>query len=59
MPFVSSKQRAFFNANKSILESKGVDVDEYNTASKGLSLPQTAPKKTTKLKIKKPSNGNS
>jgi len=35
MPYKSEKQRKFFNANKKKLEKKGVDVDEWNKASKG------------------------
>jgi hypothetical protein len=35
MPYVSEAQRGFFNANKKALEAKGVDVDEWNEASKG------------------------
>ena len=43
MPYVSDKQRRFFNANKSRMEAQGVDVDEYNQASKGMKLPERAP----------------
>lgn len=39
MPFKSQKQEAFMNANKSKMESQGVDVDEFNQASKGKKLP--------------------
>lgn len=35
MPYVSEAQRGFFNANKKALEAKGVNVDEWNEASKG------------------------
>jgi hypothetical protein len=42
MPFKSLKQERFFNANKAELESKGVNVDEWNRASKGMSLPDYA-----------------
>jgi hypothetical protein len=44
MPFKSRKQQAFFNANKAALEKKGVDVDEWNKASKGKKLPKESPK---------------
>jgi hypothetical protein len=39
MPYKSIAQDRFFNANKKKLESKGVDVSEWNSASKGLKLP--------------------
>ena len=41
MPFKSQAQRKFFNANRPKLEAQGVDVDEWNTASKGMKLPET------------------
>lgn len=46
MPFKSDKQRKFFNvaSNRARLEAEGVDVDEWNQSSKGLKLPETAPK---------------
>jgi hypothetical protein len=40
MPFASDAQRKFFNANRAKLEKQGVDVDEWNHASKGKSLPE-------------------
>lgn len=48
MPFVSDKQRKFFNANRAKLERQGVNVDEWNRASKGLKLPTYAPRKKKK-----------
>lgn len=39
MPYKSKAQERFFNANKAELEAKGVDVDEFNAASKGKKLP--------------------
>lgn len=51
MPYVSDAQRKYFNANRAKMEAQGVDVDEYNEASKGKQLPARAPKK--KLKKKK------
>lgn len=51
MPYVSDAQRKFFNANKAELERKGVDVDEWNSASKGMSLPEHSSK--SKMKKKK------
>lgn len=35
MPYKSLKQERYFNANKSKLEREGVNVDEWNKASKG------------------------
>jgi hypothetical protein len=39
MPFKSDAQRKFFNANRDQLEAQGVNVDEWNKASKGKNLP--------------------
>jgi len=39
MPFVSKAQQGFFNANRAKLEKQGVDVSEWNAASKGMKLP--------------------
>ena len=39
MPYKSQAQEAYFNANRSNLESQGVNVDEWNQASKGKKLP--------------------
>lgn len=54
MPYVSDAQRKYFNAHKSELEKKGVDVDEYNAASKGKKLPEH--KKKPKMGINKGMN---
>ena len=40
MPFVSKAQERYFNANREKLEKQGVDVDEWNQASKGEKLPE-------------------
>jgi hypothetical protein len=40
MPYESKAQAAYFNIHKKELEKKGVDVDEWNSASKGKSLPE-------------------
>jgi len=40
MPFASKAQERYFNANRSKLEKQGVDVDEWNQASKGKKLPE-------------------
>ena len=39
MPYKSLAQERFFNANRAKLERQGVNVDEWNQASKGMSLP--------------------
>lgn len=48
-PYTSDQQRKFFNANKTALERKGVDVDEWNKASKGMNLVESK-KHNKKLK---------
>ena len=53
MPYVSSAQEKFFNANRDKLEAKGVNVDEWNKASKGLKLPEHVKKNIIKKVIKK------
>lgn len=40
MPYVSDAQRRYFNVNRSKLEAQGVNVQEWNDASKGKSLPE-------------------
>ena len=40
MPYKSKAQESFFNANRAALEASGVDVDEWNKASKGKKLPE-------------------
>lgn len=47
MPYKSEAQERYFNANKKKLEKQGVDVDEWNAASKGKKLPKKV-KKTGK-----------
>lgn len=44
MPYKSQKQRAYFNIHKKELEKQGVNVDEWNAASKGMKLPMAAKK---------------
>jgi hypothetical protein len=48
MPFKSRAQQAYFNANRAKLEREGVDVDEWNAASKGMKLPKRAKGKDKK-----------
>jgi hypothetical protein len=40
MPYASKAQAAYFNIHKKQLEKQGVDVDEWNSASKGMKLPE-------------------
>jgi len=42
MPYKSLAQERYFNANRSKLEKQGVNVDEWNKASKGKKLPKRA-----------------
>lgn len=49
MPYKSRAQEEYFNANRKKLEAQGVNVDEWNAASKGKKLPQ---------KVKKQSGGD-
>ncbi len=42
MPYKSQAQRRYFNAHRRELEKQGVDVDEWNAASKGKQLPKKA-----------------
>lgn len=44
MPFKSEAQRRYFEANKSKLERQGVNVKEWEDASRGLQLPERAAK---------------
>lgn len=46
MPYKSVAQEKYFNANRAKMEAQGVDVDEFNAASKGKKLPS----KVSKLK---------
>jgi hypothetical protein len=50
MPFKSEAQRRYFEANKTKLEKHGVDVEEWEQTSKGMKLPERAPKKAIKKK---------
>lgn len=45
MPYVSQAQEEYFNANRKKLERQGVDVDEWNRASKGKHLPKRSSKR--------------
>lgn len=39
MPYKSTAQAAYFNIHRAALEKQGVDVGEWNEASKGKKLP--------------------
>jgi hypothetical protein len=39
MPYASKAQAAYFNIHKKELSKQGVNVDEWNAASKGKKLP--------------------
>lgn len=43
MPYDSRAQEKYFNANRAKMEAQGVNVDEWNQASKGMKLPAHAP----------------
>ena len=45
MPYVSRQQEKYFNANRKKLEKQGVNVNEWNQASKGKKLPMKAKKR--------------
>jgi hypothetical protein len=40
MPYVSAAQRGYFHAHEKELEAQGVNVAEWDAASKGMKLPQ-------------------
>lgn len=40
MPYASKAQAAYFNIHKKELEKQGVNVDEWNAATKGKKLPE-------------------
>ncbi len=50
MPYKSLAQERYFNANRGKLESEGVNVGEWNAASKGRDLPRRA---AVRMKTKK------
>jgi hypothetical protein len=56
MPFVSKAQQGYFNANRAKLEKEGVNVDEWNAASKSMKLPEHA-KKPDVMTMRKPLKG--
>lgn len=42
MPYKSKAQAAYFNVHRKEMEKQGVDVDEWNKASKGTHMPEHA-----------------
>lgn len=48
MPYKSLAQERYFNVNRRRLEAQGVNVDEWNQASKGRRLPTRIGKSSTK-----------
>ncbi len=40
MPYVSQAQAGYFHTHKAQLEKQGVDVSEWDAASKGMKLPK-------------------
>ena len=53
MPYKSKAQAAYFNIHKKELERKGVNVNEWNKATKGKRLPDARSKAAKKLPKKK------
>lgn len=45
MPYKSKAQAAYFNTHKKQLERQGVNVNEWNAASKGKKLPKRVKRK--------------
>lgn len=50
MPYKSKAQAAYFNIHRKELERQGVNVDEWNRASKGKRLPEHASKREARKK---------
>lgn len=53
MPYASEAQRKYFNVHKKELEKEGVDVNEWNKASKGMKLPKKVKSKVRNPRTKK------
>ena len=49
MPYKSLAQERYFNVNRAKMERAGVNVDEWNQASKGKKLPKRAGAKLSSL----------
>ena len=57
MPYKSQAQAGFFHTHKAQLEKQGVNVDEWDAATKGKKLPERAPKKPDLTTMRKPLKG--
>jgi hypothetical protein len=57
LPYKSKAQEAYFNIHRAELERKGVNVDEWNEASKGESLPERVTKVNKLRSMKKRKKG--
>jgi hypothetical protein len=53
MPYISQKQAGYFHTHRAQLERQGVNVDEWDAATKGKHLPKEA-KKTDITQMSKP-----
>ena len=53
-PYKSLAQERYFNIHKKELEGKGVNVNEWNNASKGRKLPEHVKKTKMKKKVAQP-----
>jgi len=56
MPYKSLAQAGYFHTHKKQLESQGVDVDEWDAATKGKKLPHKVkpkPKKPVRSTVKR------
>lgn len=56
MPFKSLAQAGYFHTHKAQLEKQGVNVDEWDAATKGKHLPKRAPVKK-QVKTEKKESG--
>ena len=50
MPYASQAQAGYFHAHKAELERQGVNVDEWDAASRGMKLPERAKAKDRLVK---------
>ncbi len=53
MPYVSLAQEGYFHTHKKELEAKGVNVDEWDRATKGKHLPKRKTNKGQRSAIKR------
>lgn len=56
MPYKSQAQAAYFNTHKAQLEKQGVNVDEWNQASKGKEVPKRVDGKSDMRRVKPAAN---